>query len=166
MTTRHWLMLGAATLGIALAVFLIRRTTSTAPFSGRVASVSEGDTLTVLRGRQQVHVRLEGVDAPELRQAFGQQAKEFASARALGRDVEVRPRDRESGWTIARVIVDGRDLGQEIMASGFGWHFARFGVDPAYATAENDARAKRLGLWQDASPMTPWEYRKAHPREN
>lgn len=29
-----------------------------------------------------------------------------------------------------------------------------------YAAAENAARAKRVGLWSDAAPVAPWDFRK------
>jgi endonuclease YncB( thermonuclease family) len=30
----------------------------------------------------------------------------------------------------------------------------------SYAAAEDDARARRVGLWKDAEPVAPWEFRK------
>ncbi len=45
-----------------------------ADFSGRVVSVADGDTITVLVGRDQVKVRLVEIDAPEKAQAFGNKA--------------------------------------------------------------------------------------------
>ncbi len=164
LSSRGWLIFGAVLLGLAAAVFLIRRSTTDAPFAGRVVEVSEGDTLTVLRAGQPLRIRLEGVDAPELSQAFGPQAKEFLTALASGREAQVSPKGREAGGIVASVAIDGRDLGQQLMTSGFAWHFTRRGVDPTYAASENEARSKRLGLWSDPSPTTPWEYRAAHPK--
>lgn len=45
-----------------------------ADFSGRVVSIADGDTLTVLVERQQVKIRLVEIDAPEKAQAFGNRA--------------------------------------------------------------------------------------------
>ena len=56
-------------------------------FTGKVVGVSDGDTITVLKDRTPVHVRLDGVDCPEKGQAFGSKAKEFTSALAFGRVV-------------------------------------------------------------------------------
>ena len=44
-----------------------------------MVGVSDGDTLTVLKGRTQVKVRLHGIDAPETGQDFGSRAKQAAS---------------------------------------------------------------------------------------
>jgi len=35
------------------------------PFQGKVVSIQDGDTVTVLRSREQVCVRLHGIDCPE-----------------------------------------------------------------------------------------------------
>ena len=47
------------------------------------------------------------------------------------------------------------------------WHYKAYQREQpaddrlAYAAAEKDAAAARLGLWQDAVPVAPWEWR--HP---
>jgi endonuclease YncB( thermonuclease family) len=47
--------------------------------TGKVVRVSDGDTITVLEGGRQYKIRLEGIDAPELGQAYGRVSKDFAS---------------------------------------------------------------------------------------
>jgi len=42
-----------------------------ADFTGKVVAVADGDTITVLRDHVQVKVRLNEIDAPEKKQAFG-----------------------------------------------------------------------------------------------
>lgn len=42
-----------------------------AVITGRVVSVQDGDTFTVLVDRQQIKVRLADIDAPESKQPFG-----------------------------------------------------------------------------------------------
>jgi micrococcal nuclease len=48
-------------------------------FTGKVVGVSDGDTITVLQGRETVKIRLEGIDCPEGGQDFGRRAKRFTS---------------------------------------------------------------------------------------
>src|SRR5688500_6138898 len=38
-------------------------------FTGRVVKVADGDTITVLVAKKQIKVRLDGIDAPERKQA-------------------------------------------------------------------------------------------------
>jgi endonuclease YncB( thermonuclease family) len=72
--------------------------------------------------------------------------------------------------TVARVIVldgesPGRDAGLAQIEAGLAWHFARYRADQPdeeaqdYARAEREARARGAGLWRDASPEPPWDFR-------
>src|SRR5262245_36012063 len=62
-----------------------------AAFEGRVVSVADGDTLTVLRDHTQVRIRLHGIDAPEKGQPYGARAKQLTSELAFGTVVRVEP---------------------------------------------------------------------------
>ena len=53
-------------------------------FTGKVVGVSDGDTISVMRGGRGVKVRLHGIDCREKRQAFGTRAKQFTSDMAFG----------------------------------------------------------------------------------
>jgi endonuclease YncB( thermonuclease family) len=68
-----------------------------AEIAGRVVGVSDGDTITVLDSQRVQHkVRLQGIDAPEKKQSFGQRAKEHLSNQVFNRFVAVQfdKRDR------------------------------------------------------------------------
>nr|DAX80012.1 MAG TPA: nuclease-like protein [Caudoviricetes sp.] len=41
-------------------------------FSAKVIKISDGDTITVLSGKEQTKVRLYGIDAPEKKQDYNQ----------------------------------------------------------------------------------------------
>jgi endonuclease YncB( thermonuclease family) len=137
--------------------------------TGRVVNVTDGDTVTVLgAGRQTTKVRLMGIDAPERKQAFGTKAKEALAERVAGQDVTViwKKRDRY-GRIIGKIMMGSRDIDLEMVETGMAWHYANFAKEqePAdrtkYAGAEYAARSAKLGLWVDASPIAPWEFRKA-----
>lgn len=134
---------------------------------GRVVGVSDGDTITVLDAAKQQHkIRLVGIDAPEKGQAFGNASKDNLSRLIFDRRVEARchKRDRYSREVCA-VLIGARDAGLEQLRAGMAWHYKRFEDEqsPAgrieFADAEDRARAARLGLWQDAKPVPPWEWR-------
>ena len=56
----------------------------------RVIGVSDGDTVTVLTAdKQQIKIRLAGIDAPESRQSFGNRAKQTLSEKVYGQTVGV-----------------------------------------------------------------------------
>ena len=134
--------------------------------SGRVVSVANGDTLTVLdQDREQHTIRLSGIDAPEKPQAYGQRSKQSLSALAYGRSVSVEwwKRDRY-GRIVGKVLEGGRDVNFEQVRRGMAWHYKYYqgeqDADRArYADAEIEARTARRGLWADHGPIPPWEWR-------
>lgn len=73
-------------------------------------------------------------------------------------DLEVRGRDKY-GRTLARVMSNGQDIGEQLVNEGLAWHYKRFDNDAALAAAEAKARAARRGLWADREPIPPWELR-------
>jgi endonuclease YncB( thermonuclease family) len=132
-------------------------------FQGKVVTVKDGDSIVVLRDRKEVQVRLNGVDAPEKGQAFGNRAKKFTQASCYNSLVTVREVGLDRyGRTLAEVTLpDGRSLNQEIVRAGYAWWFRRYSNDEALLRLEAEARSARRGLWVDRDPIPPWEYR--HP---
>ncbi len=95
-------------IGPALAIFSFLVLSPEIPsddFSGRVVSISDGDTISVIYNGRTKKVRLNGIDAPEKGQAFGNRAKQFVSAMAFGKVVKVEAKGRDRyGRTVADVI--------------------------------------------------------------
>jgi len=133
-----------------------------APAGDRVVAVHDGDTVTVLRGREQVRVRLACIDAPEHGQAFGTRARRQLGELIMGRAVALQVIDRDDyGRTVARVLLDGEDVNLAMVRSGLAWHYRHHCPDDrALAEAEAEARDARRGLWADAQPQAPWEWRR------
>ena len=128
-------------------------TTAPAKVAGRVVGIHDGDSLTVLIARQQVKVRIEGIDAPEHRQSFSAASKEALSALVAGRTVHIAATGKDRyGRTLARVYADGADVGREMIRRGFAWHFLRYNKEKDLAAAEIEARQLRRGLWADVAP--------------
>jgi endonuclease YncB( thermonuclease family) len=135
--------------------------------TGRVVGVSDGDTITVLAaGNRQLKVRLDGIDAPESKQAFGAKAKQSLSELVYGRTVTVTGSKTDRyGRTVGNVAVDGRDVGLVQIERGNAWFYRQYAREldgdraRDYERAEVRARADRLGLWADRKPVEPWEWR-------
>lgn len=127
-------------------------------FSGKVVSVHDGDTITILAEKEQVKIRLFGIDAPELKQPFGRKSKEFLASMVAGKNVEVEQQGNDRyGRAIGIVFLDGRDINKEMVASGYAWAFRKF--SKKYAPQESEAKFEKRGLWHD-NPTPPWEWRK------
>ena len=130
-------------------------------FDGPVVSITDGDTISVLRGGEQVRVRVEGIDTPESDQAFGAQATAFTSALLRNKRVAVHVRDVDRyRRLVSRVQVDGIDLSVALVTEGLAWHYTQYSDDPVLAAAEAQARAAKIGLWSQSSPVRPWEFRR------
>jgi micrococcal nuclease len=130
---------------------------------GKVTGVKDGDTFEILIDRKQEVVRLAHIDCPERGQPFGKAAKQFASDMCFGKLVFVKEEGRRDryGRMIATIILqDGTVVNHEIVRAGLAWHFTRYSDDKAYARLETEARAAKLGLWSESSPVPPWEWRK------
>ena len=135
---------------------------------GRVVGVSDGDTVTVLDSAYRQHkIRLMGIDAPEKKQAFGNLSKQSLSALVFNRHVQVEYNKKDKyGRTVGKIIVNGMDANLEQVRSGLAWHYKQYEREqPAddratYAQAEEQARAARRGLWNDADPIPPWDWRR------
>jgi len=131
-------------------------------FSARVVGVADGDTITVLRDKTRLKIRLQGVDAPEKAQAFGKRAKQFTSGLVFGKEVRIEPVKQDVfGRTVARVIIDNKSLGEELLRAGMAWHFKRYDKQKKLSLLEQQARGLRRGLWADPNPSPPWDWRRS-----
>ncbi len=79
-----------ASLPLFLGIAFVASQAHAADFTGRVVGVSDGDTITVLSNGKPVRIRLNGIDCPEKRQAFGKRAKQATSKLVFGQTVTVR----------------------------------------------------------------------------
>lgn len=134
-------------------------------WEARVTYVSDGDTLWVRPVGETAarKIRLDGVDAPEICQAFGPQAHERLAAKLSGRTVRVRVRLRDDYQRLlARIELDGEDIGAWLVREGWAWSY-RYRDDPGpYAAEEAAARLARRGLFARADAVRPRTFRQRH----
>ncbi|HET8759928.1 MAG TPA: thermonuclease family protein [Nitrospiria bacterium] len=149
------LILGAAMLFPAGAL------AKSTKFDGLVMRVHDGDTLSVVRRGRAEKVKLAGIDCPELRQSFGSSARNFTSRLTSGQTVTVRIQGTDEQGRILGVVIlpDGRSLNRELVAAGLAWKL-KDSKNKQVAQLEKDARRAKRGLWADAHPTPPWDFRK------
>lgn len=133
-------------------------------WTGRVVSISDGDTIKVLHEGKEELVRLYGIDAPEKDQDAGLQAKDLIRALVTGRNIEIQPIDVDSyGRTVGLVSIDGILLNELMIRNGYAWvyhHFCRIPSCSDWIKLEREARRHKKGMWGDANIMPPWEWRQ------
>lgn len=151
----------------SLTLILASLPASAGQIAGKVVSVADGDTVTVLDASNNQHkIRLSGIDAPERAQPFGRQAKEHLSNLIAGSQVTVETMKTDRyGRTIGKVLEQNRDINLAMVAAGFAWHYKHYeNEQPAsdrelYSRTESTARTQGVGLWRDPQPVAPWTWR-------
>jgi endonuclease YncB( thermonuclease family) len=136
---------------------------------GKVVSVHDGDTITLLDATKHQHkIRLAGIDAPELSQAFGRVSRQHLADQVAGRTVAIEWTKRDKYQRlVGKLLLNGRDINITQIEAGLAWHYKEYAMEQSpedrqrYARAEEKSRATRLGLWQDGQPVPPWMYRKS-----
>jgi micrococcal nuclease len=129
----------------------------------RVVRVSDGDSLTLDSDGVIHQVRLSGIDAPELSQDFGRDAKAGLAAMVQGRVVTFIDSGQDSYHrNLVRLYVDGVDVNMQMVTQGLAWHYHAYSSDPGLAASEREARLRRRGLWSQPNPEPPWNWRRRH----
>jgi len=128
--------------------------------SGRVIAVIDGVTMRILTAsNSEFRVKLAEIDVPDKYQAFGDKAKMALSDKTAGKAIALRVVTQDQyGDIFAFVYIGQRWINMEMVAEGWAWS-GQYSRITELATAEKEARRKRLGLWVDENPMPPWEYR-------
>ena len=133
-------------------------------FEGKVISVSDGDTITVMHKGSGERIRLHGIDAPERSQDFGNRAKQYVGSLIFGKQVTVISNGTDKyGRTLGTVTLSkGEILNHEILRNGYAWWYKKYAPsDTELARLEAQARRERRGLWIQPKPIPPWEFRHA-----
>ena len=132
--------------------------------TGEIVGVYDGDTCTLLVGQEKYKIRLEGIDTPEMGQAFGKRAKQALASYIFGKQVTARfsGQDRYQRY-LGTILLDGQNVNLQMVKDGCAWHYKQYSSDAALAQAESAARSAGRGLWADADAMAPWEWRRKGP---
>ncbi|EMC2308215.1 thermonuclease family protein [Campylobacter upsaliensis] len=136
--------------------------------TGKVSKVIDGDTIELLAKTSKenpynhiakLKIRLYGIDAPELKQAYGKEAKEFLSALVLKQEVSliIENKDKYDRF-VGTLFLKGQDINKEMVKNGYAHAYESF--SKKYLAEQADAKMFKLGLWQDEKAVKPSEFRK------
>jgi endonuclease YncB( thermonuclease family) len=173
MRRRNIVLVYSCVLSIFL-TFLLMSASFAEQIVCQVTRVLDGDTFHCLPEKTisgaKIHkdgtasVRMRGIDAPEKRQPFGEDARLSLKEMIGGKVVTLDVKDIDRyGRVVAYVWYNNRNINLEQVKRGYAWAYTEY-MDRPYASefyeAEKQARKQRLGLWQESNPMPPWEWRK------
>ena len=152
-------------LGIVIFCFVSADASS---LFGKVIEVNSGDSITISNLNRPVRVKLMGVDAPEMNQAFGELAKKHLADLVFEKSVVVEYAGIAADSSLTgRVLLNDADIGAQMIRDGAAWfdsgnsnRLSSTNRD-VYAQSEQAARNEKRGLWQQENPVAPWEFVKA-----
>ena len=138
-------------------------------WQGKVVRVLDGDSLLVKRGGRLHEIRLYGIDAPEYKQPFGQQARRVTNRMIYEKVVDIQPMDVDRYHrTVALVRVGGRLVNRELVHRGAAWLYPRYCKKQPLCrqlrAEEQQARSRRLGLWAAPNPLSPSQWKRRNKK--
>ena len=153
---------------LATLLLFISASLNAGTLEGKVVGVADGDTITVLEANNTQHkIRLQGVDAPEKAQAFGQKSKQSLHQLIHNKQVSVEFQKKDKyGRIVGKVLHEGTDVCLEQIKLGMAWHYKQYASEQSkedretYAQAELRAQSQKIGLWKDTNAIPPWNFRK------
>ncbi len=146
-----------------LALLLALSPFSHADFSGRVVRVIDGDTVSVLSGDQMLRVRLNGIDAPESKQPYGQRSKQSLIQLAAQKNVMVLSSQQDRYGRYLGTLMNGNlNINAQQVEKGMAWAYRFHGkpTDVNMLALENKAHSAGIGLWSYPNPIEPWKWRR------
>ena len=130
--------------------------------TGTVVGIMDGDTFKLLtKDSITVKVRLANIDCPEKKQAYATKAKKFVSEAIFSENVtiQVLKKDRYRRLIANVFYGDSINLNHQLVKNGLAWHYVKYSKDTVLQQIENYAKNEKLGLWQDANAISPWQWR-------
>lgn len=132
--------------------------------TGKVVSIADGDTITLLDGSKTQHkIRLYGIDAPERGQDFGERSRQEISGLVFGKEVDVEVVDTDRyKRKVGKVHENGVYVNLVMVARGMAWWYRDYAKsDKDLEQAEARAKKAKRGIWSRADAVAPWVHRKA-----
>ena len=127
-----------------------------------MVKILDGDTFVLLTDDTvKIRVRLNGIDCPERKQDYYEVCKHALNQYIFGKNVTLITHGKDR-WKriIADVYAQNESINHKMIKNGFAWHYKKYSKDKNLAKAEEEARKKKIGLWNMKNPVAPWNYRK------
>ena len=166
-------------LWVSLAVGIISTSLYSKELKGKVVNIADGDTVTIVvvddsiksrflqplssqpSSKKQYRIRLNDIDAPESKQAFGNKSKDNLKNYIYQKDVVVKYETKDRyGRILGTIYYQNKDINLKQVEDGYAWVYRQYSNKQNYIKAEKEARDNKKGLWSDKNPTEPWEFRK------
>lgn len=127
---------------------------------GKVVSVVDGNTLEVISADEETYrIVLVGIDCPESGQPYAEEAKRFLEGAILRKSIDVKLLGKDRWGNYLGEIMTEVEVSVELVKRGLAWCNEK-NAPEHLKVLEEQARAQRIGLWQEENPTAPWIYRR------
>ena len=150
-------------LFIFLFWFILNNSIHAEDIFGKVISITDGDSITIIHNNKHIKVRLFEIDTPEKNQPYGKKAKKALSEFISNRVVKVKVVTIDFyGRTIGKIFLGNKDINKEMVKAGHAWAYVKYVKDKTLFELEKNAKDKQLGLWMlpEEERIPPWEWRR------
>lgn len=134
---------------------------------GKIIAVMNGETLKIEFNNGDIDsIRLWGIDSPELEQQYGKAALANLESH-LHRKVKVEYKNRDKNNFMLAMLSYHKKNGEEVILNaqlveqGYAWK-NKYTDDKQLEKLQKQAKKNKAGLWRNANPTPPWEWRKAN----
>lgn len=129
-------------------------------YQANVTKVISGDTFMAKKDNQEIKVRVLGIDAPELKQNYGKDAKKYLESLILNKTVEIKE-DRIDQYdrVVGEVFLGDKNINIDMLETGNAWCMRSQREVKEYFDAQEEAKANKKGLWAEENPESPWKFR-------
>ncbi len=175
-TTTHLRCLVRSSMRATLAFVipsLIFSQAATAEETFEVLQVIDGDTFVARNEFETFKFNILGIDAPELAQDYGNEAREFLREMIEGEIVvpqsgggTLKSNDKDLPHFLAPIQLarDGSDVGERMVAAGLAWWYPMHAADDRKLPLfELQARREENGIFSVPHPLAPWSFRVNRP---
>lgn len=130
--------------------------------TAKVIKVKDADTYVFEVGARILTVRLNKIDAPELKQKSGFEAYQFVSSLIIGKTVTYDSTGKDKyGRVLAGAKLNGMRLDSIIISNGWAWHYIAYDKEELLDELMQEAIRNKLGLWKCGmkNVCPPWLWR-------
>ena len=134
---------------------------------GEVIRVLDGDTVELLdTSKNTYRIRLANIDAPEKSQSFSEVSRQALASFVFRKPKTVHKQGVDRyGRVIGVLVVDGVNVNAQMVHQGLAWVYTQYNKDSTLVELQQDAKARKAGLWTDPDPIAPWDYRARRSKQ-
>ena len=124
--------------------------------------VVDGDTLWFLDNGKKEKLRLSQIDAPEKKQKYGMEAKNFLENLVLGKQITINFQGKKDryGRYLGEVVLEEENINKLLVRNGLAWVYDRYVTDETYYLDLIVAKDNKINIWSSDEQISPWQWRR------